>query len=46
MIKEREFLIRFETNLNNSMHMTIRAVDYKSAKKKIKKQFPSAFNFH
>jgi hypothetical protein len=41
----KEFFIRFETDLNASMYITICAKTYNSAKKKILKMFPSAFNF-
>jgi len=37
--------IRFETNLNASMYMEIKANSYEDAIKKILKQFPDAFNF-
>ena len=45
MGKEKEYFIRFETLLNASMSMTTIAKSYKDAIQKIKKEFPTAFNY-
>lgn len=37
--------IRFETGLNASIIYTVMARSYKEAIRKIKKKFPSVFNF-
>ena len=38
-----KFEIRFETNLNASMYVTIYAKNEKEAIKKLKKDYPTAF---
>jgi hypothetical protein len=39
------FEFTFSTDLNETLSITIRARTYESAIKKLKKEFPSAFNF-
>jgi hypothetical protein len=45
-VKLEKFTIRFQTNLNASMMITIKAKSYKKAIEKILKQFPDAFDFN
>jgi hypothetical protein len=40
-----EFELTFSTDLNETLSMTVFARTYESAIRKIKKEFPSAFNF-
>ncbi len=41
-----KYTVRFQTDLNESMIMIVFASSFKSATRKIKKEFPSAFDFH
>jgi hypothetical protein len=40
----KEYFIRFQTDLNESMKVTIFAKSWKSARKKLLKDYPSAFD--
>ena len=42
MIRKKTYFIRFETNLNASMKLTVKASSWHAAMKKVKKEFPSA----
>jgi len=46
MKRKEKYTIRFETNLNASMIMTVSAKSREEAIELIKKQFPDAFNFY
>ena len=41
----RQYTIRFSTDLNESMKITIKARSYKEAIRKIKIAYPSAYDF-
>jgi hypothetical protein len=45
MKKKKTIVVIFETNLNTSLVMSVKAKDWKAAKRKVKKDFPDATNF-
>lgn len=40
----KEYSFTFETNLNNNMRLKIHSRSFASAKRKLKRMYPSAFN--
>jgi len=41
-IHKKTYFIRFETNLNTSMKLSVKASSWKNAIRKVKNEFPSA----
>ena len=42
MIHKKVYIIRFKTNLNALMKLTVKASSWQNAVRKVKKEFPSA----